>query len=193
MSRSIFDLLAPIYGPISRVIFTNTWKNIIKRMDLKSGDKILDIGGGQGQFLDEIQKEVKDIDVYLLDGSKSMVKKASLSNRILGKACSLPLAEDSFDHILCIDALHHFQNQKESKKEMIRTLKPGGDIHILDLDKNEILTKIVCTFEFLVGEPSRFYEGEELKKYFSERGFQTSIERLNSYEFILQVKKDHSE
>ena len=189
MSRSIFDLLAPIYGHISRVVFTKTWKKIIKKMDLKIGDKVLDVGGGQGQILDEIQKEITDVDVYLLDESKNMIKKASLSNSILGKACNIPLAKDSFDHILCIDALHHFQNQKESKKEMIRILKPGGDIQILDLDKNNLLTKIVCTLEILVGEQSRFYVPGELKKYFSDRGLRTTIERLNSYEFILQVEK----
>ncbi|MFW6141719.1 MAG: class I SAM-dependent methyltransferase [Candidatus Saliniplasma sp.] len=188
MSWSIFDVLAPIYAPISRLLFSDTWSEIISQIDLSHEDIILDVGGGQGILLESLKKEKPGVNVILLDSSLQMVKR-STTNKVLGKASKSPFSDSSFDHIICIDALHHFENKKESLDEMIRVLKPDGDIIILELDPISPLTKFIEIVEKLLGEPSYFFEPEVLERFFSNNGFETTIHTLNSYEYILQAKK----
>ncbi|MFW6048534.1 MAG: class I SAM-dependent methyltransferase [Candidatus Natronoplasma sp.] len=188
MSWSIFEVLAPIYGPISRMLFSDTWSEIISQIDLSNEDTVLDVGGGQGILLESLQKEKPGIDVVLLDSSLQMVRR-SKTNKVLGNASKNPFSDGSFDHILCLDALHHFENKKESLREMIRVLKHDGDIIILELDTKSPLTKFIEFVEKLLGEPSYFFEPEVLERFFSNNGFETTIHTLNSYEYILQAKK----
>ncbi len=118
-----------------------------------------------------------------------MQKAPFLHNKVRGKACRTPFVSNSFDLVLCVDALHHFENKAGSLKEMVRVLKPEGEILILELDPRSPLTKFVEFGEKLVEEPSYFFEPEVLEKFFSSREFQTSIKKLHPYDYILQVKK----
>lgn len=190
MKFKIFDLLAPIYPFFERLLFSGMREKMIQEMELSQGDKILDVGGGTGMLLEKILKERSDVDVYLLDESKEMMQKAPTShNKVRGKACRTPFDSETFDLVLCVDALHHFENKSESLREMVRVLKPEGEILILELDPQSPLTKFIEFGEKLVGEPSYFFEPETLKDFFSSRDFQTSIKKLHTYDYILQIKK----
>ncbi|MGM0406210.1 MAG: class I SAM-dependent methyltransferase [Thermoplasmatota archaeon] len=190
MKPKIFDLVAPIYPFFERLLFSGTRDKMIEEMDLSKVDKVLDVGGGTGMLLEMILKERSDVDVYLLDESKEMMQKAPFShNKIRGKACRTPFISDSFDLVLCVDALHHFEKKAGSLKEMIRVLRSEGEILILELDPRSPLTNFIEFGEKLVGEPSYFFEPEVLEEFFSSRDFQTSIKKLHPYDYILQAKK----
>jgi len=190
MKCDIFDLVAPVYPFFEKLLFTGTKEKIIQNLELSHCNKVLDVGGGTGMLLEKILKERSDVDVYLLDESKEMMQKAPSShNKVRGKACRTPFDSKSFDLLLCVDALHHFENKAGSLKEMMRVLKSEGEILILELDPQSPLTKFVEFGEKLVGEQPYFFEPEVLQKFFSRRDFQTSVKKLHPYDYILKAKR----
>lgn len=186
--RGIFDYIAPLYSRLEDTLLSGSREKVLKHIDPEPGNRILDVGGGTGSLLQDIDQ--LDVELFLLDESKGMVKQSPETNQIiLGKACWNPFKNNSFDYVLCIDALHHFENKIRSVKEMMRTVKSGGTIIILEFDRKHLVTKFIKYGERLVGEPSRFFEPEDMKKYFNKNGFKTEIEKIKSYEYILQAKK----
>ena len=49
---------------------------------------------------------------------------------LYGDAQSLPLQDDSIDHVLLLDVLEHLPNPHQSLAELHRVLKPGGSLTI---------------------------------------------------------------
>ena len=45
-----------------------------------------------------------------------------------GDVGSLPFDDDTFDYVLCMNGLHVFPNKEKAYAEILRTLKPGGDL-----------------------------------------------------------------
>ncbi len=189
MKRDMFDLLAPVYDLFTDSMFSDEGEKIIDNIDLKKDLALLDVGGGTGRLLKKIQKEEPQIEPYLLDTSIKMISESPSENPVVGKACRNPFETSSFDVVFCTDALHHFQNKEESLREMVRVLKPRGQIIILEFDPSSPVTKFIKFGEKLVGEPSSFFEPKDLENFFQKRGLSTTIEKMNSYEYILQASE----
>ncbi len=186
----LFDLAAPIYRHLDKLSpkVSSSREKVIDKIDLDSDDRVLDVGGGTGKLLRSIQEDEDDLEMYLLDESRRMMKAQSFSgNRILGKACMMPFPSSYFDLVLCVDALHHFRRKEKSLREMDRVLRPGGEIIILEFDPKSPLTRLIQFGERLFGEPSRFYEPKTLESFFPEYEFET--DRVNPAEYILKGKK----
>lgn len=187
--KNMFDILAPVYNRFSRLLFSEIRGEMIDEMDLKTDNKILDVGGGTGAFLEKILQKEPNVNVYLLDSSKSMIDESSIMHSIvLGKACRNPFSENSFDYVLCTDALHHFERKRKSVKEMMRVIKPGGTIIIFDMNAKRLITKLIKIGERILGEPSEFFTPEELSSLFDDR-FEIKREKINSYEYLLYARK----
>lgn len=109
--------------------------NIIKeKLDIKSGDKILEFGCGCGDFTEEISNILDDKTlIYGIDLSESQInlakeriKKPNVLFSI--ESCTHSMFKDnSFDFIIGKSILHHL-NLDEALNEIKRILKPGGKI-----------------------------------------------------------------
>jgi ubiquinone/menaquinone biosynthesis C-methylase UbiE len=95
------------------------------------GDRILDLGCGNGRLL-KVFKEQK-IDYFGLDASEKLIKIARKeypkSKFKVGDILSLPFPDNFFDKVFVIRTLHHVPSQKlrlQALKEIRRVLKPGG-------------------------------------------------------------------
>ena len=100
---------------------------------LKKSDKVLDLGCGNGRFVDYFkEKKVK----YLgLDNSRALVEIAKLKHPaeqfIVGDALDLPFPTSDFDVVLSLAVLHHIPSLKLRQQffiEAARVLKPGGTL-----------------------------------------------------------------
>ncbi len=192
MEGNIFDHLASLYAVLERSILSK--EGVVGRVEIEKGNRILDMGGGTGKLLKKMKERKKDIKVYLLDGSREMLTASSFrGHRIQGRACRGPLKDDTFDLVLCIDALHHFKNKRESLEEMIRVLKPGGEIVLLEFDPQNPITRFIQFGERLFGEPSLFFQVERLKEFFQQRKLSVEIDRLNGYEYLLHASSHSSQ
>ncbi len=99
---------------------------------IKDGDKILDLGCGNGRFLEVIGK--KDIDYTGLDSSESFIKAAkntygNIGHFVHGDALKLPFKDNEFDVVASFGVLHHIPSKKLRRqflKEANRVLKKEG-------------------------------------------------------------------
>ena len=108
----------------------------IKR--LKKGQKVLDLGCGNGLVTGEIIK--RGVKYYGLDVSNGLIKiarqkykqeiKAGLAEFKIGNACKkLPYQNNFFDAAISFAVLHHIpgsENRLKFLQELRRVLKPGG-------------------------------------------------------------------
>jgi len=84
--------------------------------------KILDAGCGQGLLLEEFHRQGYDITGIDAFYSSDLVKKGDILNS--------GFDSDSFDLILCLDVIEHFNfpDQEKLVSELTRILKPSGRV-----------------------------------------------------------------
>ena len=95
------------------------------RGNLKTGDKILDIGCGIGW----LEEELRDFDIIGLDNSKEMLKEARKRSDkafVLGDAENLRFEDGSFDVTIYVTTLEFLSDYGKAVKESYRVLKPKG-------------------------------------------------------------------
>ena len=98
---------------------------------LKEGDKILDLGCGNGRFYEVVKN--KKVDYYGIDNSETLIKIAKTkypeANFQVGDALNLPFSDNFFDKVYSIAVFHHIPSKKfrlQFLNEAKRVLKPGG-------------------------------------------------------------------
>jgi ubiquinone/menaquinone biosynthesis C-methylase UbiE len=101
--------------------------------------KVLDVGCGYGALIKLIRHYKPNFKFNGIDMSKSMIKLAKgyvkgADFRVM-RADKMKFKDNSFDLIVCKDTVHHFGNPSKVFREMLRVLKVGGKIYLLDLDR----------------------------------------------------------
>lgn len=107
-------------------------KYLIRRFNLKKGQKLLELGPGTGDFLEEFLKKgliCYGVDLEILPNinSKIKLKRVDLSRD------KLPYKNNSFDIVFHKSVLEHFYRNEADliMKETFRVLKKGGKVIIL--------------------------------------------------------------
>jgi ubiquinone/menaquinone biosynthesis C-methylase UbiE len=125
---------------------------VVKTLGLKSGDKFLDAGSGDGYISFAASSVVCDegkvyaLDVYpeSIDAVKKEVQERGVENLdaiIADLTGEIPLPDNSIDLCLMANVLHGFVENQETEdvmKEVIRVVKPGGILAIVEFKKEEI-------------------------------------------------------
>ncbi|KKR99551.1 MAG: hypothetical protein UU49_C0005G0009 [Candidatus Magasanikbacteria bacterium GW2011_GWC2_41_17] len=108
---------------------------------IKNGDRVLDVGCGNGVFYPVLAD--KSINYVGLDVSKkllSLAKKKALKNKgkakvkfIKGSITKLPFINNQFDWVCVFAVLHHIPSHElrsQASQEILRVLKPGGKVMV---------------------------------------------------------------
>ncbi|KAF3326649.1 phosphoethanolamine N-methyltransferase 1-like protein [Carex littledalei] len=137
-----------------------TTKEFVGKLDLKPGQKVLDVGCGIGGG-DFYMADNFDVHVVGIDLSINMVSFAL--ERAIGRSCTVEFEvadctkkvypDNSFDVIYSRDTILHIMDKPALFKSFYNWLKPGGKLLISDYCKNE-------------GTPS-----EEFASYIKQRGY----------------------
>ncbi|WP_372764150.1 class I SAM-dependent methyltransferase [Litorivivens sp.] len=110
-----------------------------KHFLLASGDKVLDLGCGEGRHVIsafvEADVTAVGVDLCLNDLKTAQTKFSDFAepdNTAKGfglanaNALQLPFADNTFDKIICSEVLEHIPDYRAVLKEIERVLKPGG-------------------------------------------------------------------
>ena len=148
------------------------YADLIKEIEVKDGDAVLDVGCGTGTVLSYIGRQ-KKISGFGLDVSEKMVAIAKEKNPdyqfVSGDSASLPYVDESMDVVMACMAYHHFPDQEQFRNEAMRVLKPGGSLYISDPRFPLIVRWIFNTFFKDAG----FRTTKKNRMDFERSGFQT--------------------
>jgi SAM-dependent methyltransferase len=98
--------------------------------------RILEVGCGTGHWLAGLSPLTGQ--ATGLDLSAGMLAQAQQSGERLylvrGRASQLPFPSAAYDLVYCVNALHHFQQQRTFVSEARRLLRPGGALAVVGMD-----------------------------------------------------------
>lgn len=110
-----------------------------KHVDLSAGDKVLDLGCGEGRHVISayLEADIQAVGVDLgFDDLKITAEKfrdfdqPNNGNKSFGlsvaNALTLPFADDTFDVVICSEVLEHIPDYQSALGEIERVLAPGG-------------------------------------------------------------------
>lgn len=181
-----FDLIASVYD---RLIGPPDTGRLQQLLQLPTPGWLLDGGGGTGRVSGHLKALVGNI--VISDLSDRMLKKAleKRLNTVCAHVERLPFSDACFDRILVVDALHHFCDQQEAVKDLLRVLKAGGRLVIEEPDFNHKGVKILALVEKILLMRSHFYTPEDIRDMIESHGYPAAIENDGSYRAWIVVDK----
>jgi ubiquinone/menaquinone biosynthesis C-methylase UbiE len=169
-----FGLLAPLYDLL---IPPPNPAALRSHLCLPAAGRLLDAGGGTGRASSPLRHLIDE--VVINDASHAMLKQARSKNKLQPAQAQverLPFADESFDRVLVVDALHHFRHQREAIGDLLRVLKPGGRLVIEEFDLQRRLVKLVAFGEKLALMRSHFLSPEQIRDMVAAYGVSAQIE-----------------
>ena len=137
MIRTYFNQKAAIWDETSSERDTTKLERMAKRLDIKPGSIVLDVGTGTGVFIPFLRREIgRGGRIVALDFAEKMLKRARAKdfngniNYLCADVTNIPLGDEIFDIIVCYSSFPHFQDKPEALAEMKRVIKRGGRLLI---------------------------------------------------------------
>lgn len=145
--REMFDSIAPAYDFMNRAMtlgIDRIWRRRAVRMiRSENPGHILDVATGTGDVAIELAQAIDGCHVTGIDLSQGMVDRGRDKVRNLGLAgrvalqvancLALPMQDNSFDCVTVAYGVRNFERLAEGYAEMLRVLKPGGLLAVLEL------------------------------------------------------------
>jgi ubiquinone/menaquinone biosynthesis C-methylase UbiE len=141
-AAAVYDILAPVMtlGQEGRYR-----KLSIRLLDLRGGERVLDVGCGTGILTRQIAQRLSGAEACAvgLDAAPKMIAVAQRHAVNLphlrfdvGVAETLAYGDESFDCAVSTFFFHHIDAdlKRRSLAELLRVLKPGGKLIIVDVD-----------------------------------------------------------
>jgi len=136
--KKIYALYASVYDILFGKIFEHGRQAVFSLMDVKPGERILELGAGTGLSLPHYPS---DVEVIAIDLSMQMLKKAK--NKIIQQkksnvqlfhmdASSLAFADNTFDKVVASHVITVVPDPLHTLKEVKRVCKNNGEIFILN-------------------------------------------------------------
>ncbi|MBK9734673.1 MAG: bifunctional demethylmenaquinone methyltransferase/2-methoxy-6-polyprenyl-1,4-benzoquinol methylase UbiE [Saprospiraceae bacterium] len=146
---SMFDKIAPYYDNLNRILSLGIdvlWRRkAIKLLKAEQPQSILDIATGTADLAIEAALVIKPKKIIAMDISANMLKigeekvqKKGLDQVIkleLGDSENLHYEANSFDAVMAAFGVRNFENLDKGLAEMLRVLRPGGTLMVLEFSK----------------------------------------------------------
>ena len=147
--RNLFDDIAPDYDKLNHILsldIDKSWRSkaIREIVERDTPLNILDVASGTGDFaIGTARKAADGSHITGIDLSEGMLKigrekvaKEGLSDMISmqeGDCEALPFSDGTFDRVTVAFGVRNFEHLETGLNEMLRVLKPGGKLVILEL------------------------------------------------------------
>lgn len=145
----MFDRIANRYDTMNRVLSARTdisWrKKAIRTLKKQDPKIILDMATGTAdmaimacKLLNPAKVIGIDLSPQMLEEGRKKIEKEGLVEKIelqTGDSEAINLAENTFDAVMAAFGVRNFENLEKGLSEMLRVLKPGGQLVILEFSK----------------------------------------------------------
>jgi SAM-dependent methyltransferase len=140
---------------------------VMEQLELEPDAVVADIGAGSGYFSFLIAPLVPDGKVIAVDiqqemldfvEAKKKLKKIFNVETLLGTIQDTRLPEDTVDLAILVDAYHEFSHPREMAQSIIKGLKPGGRIVLLEYRGEDPLVPIKPLHKMTVKQVRREME-----------------------------------
>ena len=145
----MFDQIAPKYDQLNRFLSARVdigWrKKAIRLLDKEKPQVILDVATGTGDMAIMAAKTMQvqriegiDISENMLEIGRKKVEKEGLEGKIhlqKGDSETINFPTASFDAVMVAFGVRNFGDLEKGLAEMLRVLKPGGRIMVLEFSK----------------------------------------------------------
>jgi len=138
-----YAFLTPVYDILFNKIFHSGRVVAIDLLEIKPGDRVLEIGVGTGLNLPLYPRDCQvtgiDISVEMLQKARERSKELGLTNVTLGlmDASDLQFPDDTFDHVLATYVISAVPDPVKTLVEMRRVCRPKGHLVILNHFRSE--------------------------------------------------------
>jgi phosphatidylethanolamine/phosphatidyl-N-methylethanolamine N-methyltransferase len=185
--EGVYDKLAKVYDLIFGPTLHPGRLQAIQRMDIQSGERVLEVGVGTGINLSLYPKNCSvigiDFSVSMLEKARERAARKEIRNvRLLQMdAADLKFADGSFDIVYAPYLISVVPDPVKVAREMRRVCRPGGRIIFLNhfLSPNPILSRIerlISPFTIHIG----FKADLDLPAFLAQADLQPqSIEKVN--------------
>jgi SAM-dependent methyltransferase len=167
------------------------------------GLHVLEAGCGTGHWLEKLRGP--GVHLTGLDYSAGMLaharKRLPGTRLIRARAEKLPLPDQAFDRVFCVNAIHHFTDKSAFLADVRRVLQPGGRLWSVGLDPHSGRDQwFVYEYfpESLAIDRQRYLSSEALREQMTGAGFRDCVTeeveqwsiRLPARELIEQGRLD---
>ncbi len=199
--EQMFSEIAPKYDLLNSLLsagIDSSWRKACIAKLTPDNGIFLDIATGTGDLAIELRKQNKNAKIIAIDFSQKMLKigKTKMSGHKIsiqrGDALALAYRESTLDGITCAFGIRNFENLESGLKEMLKVLKPGGRVAILEFATpcNRIIKSLYLfyfiyilpvigslisghkeAYSYLAKSAINFPDRKKLSKIFSDTGF----------------------
>ena len=149
MIRAYFNQKAASWDGTSSERDTTKLERMAKRLDIKPGSTVLDVGTGTGAFIPFLLSEIgKGGRIVALDFAEKMLRRARAKglngniDYLCADVTNIPLGNEIFDIIVCYSSFPHFQDKSRALAEMKRVIKRGGRLLICHTSSRASINEI---------------------------------------------------
>jgi SAM-dependent methyltransferase len=168
-------------------------ENLIKGLNIKQEEKILEIGYGPGIGIKLIAENCDSCKIVGIDFSELMFKRAAKRNKqfiqngkvelLFGDFLEKEIVPGNFDKIYCVNVVYFWDNLQKPFEKIKALLKQGG-IFSFYMAKNDDLNKMKFTKEDIFNKYSIEQVLEALKlvgfseiDYFFDKGYFVKVKK----------------
>jgi malonyl-CoA O-methyltransferase len=104
---------------------------------VQPGQRVVEVGCGKGRFLAALLARQPDVHCTGVDPSPGISRHLPPEiESVAGTLESIPLRDDAYDAAFSVEAIQHSANPERAVEELIRIVRPGGRVIIIDKQRS---------------------------------------------------------
>ena len=168
---------------------------------LETGNKILDVGCGDGFFSRYIKDKFNEIyGAEIAEEAALIAQKQNVFTSLMDLNSSLSYKDNTFDAVICSDVVEHLFDPGFLLTEIYRVLRPNGQLVLTTPNIRNFRNLYTLIFKGIFPQTSpdtfvwggghlHFFTREDIKNLLKKAGFKRIMFSINQGQFLLSKKR----